>query len=305
MNLHSKARICPASRELLARRMDLAAWSADQAAEALGISTRTVFKWRGRYRAEGEPGLHDRSSRPKSMPFRTSAGREGLVMLLRCSRLTGRQIAARLRMPRSTVAAILKRLGLARLKNLEHVAPVIRYERERPGELLHLDIKKLGRIAKVGHRITGDRRDTSRGAGWEYVHVAIDDASRLAYVEVLANEQAETTAGFLRRALIFFRRNGIRRFERVMTDNGSAYVSHLFAHLCQQQGIRHLRTRPYTPKTNGKAERFIQTLIREWAYARAYHSSRARTAALPRWLTYYNLRRPHGSLNHEPPISRV
>ena len=216
----------------------------------------------------------------------------------------GRQIARRLRMSRSTVAAVLERVGLPRLRDLEPPEPVVRYERKRAGELLHLDIKKLGRIEKIGHRITGDRRSRSRGAGWEYAHVAIDDASRLAYVEVLANEQADTTAGFLRRALIFFKRYGIR-VERVMTDNGSAYVSHLFAALCRSQGIRHLRTRPYTPKTNGKAERFIQTLLREWAYARPYPSSRRRTMALPRWLSHYNHHRPHGSLGGNAPITRV
>jgi transposase InsO family protein len=207
-------------------------------------------------------------------------------------------------MPPSTVAAILKRAGLGRLRDLDPPQPIVRYERERPGELIHLDVKKLGRIERIGHRITGDRRSRSRGAGWEYVHVAIDDASRLAYVEVLANEQADTTAAFLRRALAFYRRHGIK-VERVMTDNGSAYVSHLFAELCQARRLRHLRTRPYTPRTNGKAERLIQTMLREWAYFRPYRSSAKRTAALPRWLDYYNLRRPHGSLNGEAPITRV
>jgi transposase InsO family protein len=207
-------------------------------------------------------------------------------------------------MPRSTVARVLDRAGLSRLRDLEPPQPVIRYEREHPGELIHLDVKKLDRIVKLGHRMTGNRRDTTDGAGWEYAHVAIDDASRLAYVEVLANEQATTTAGFLRRALAFFRRHGIH-VERVMTDNGSAYVSHLFAEMCASHSIRHIRTRPYTPRTNGKAERFIQTMLREWAYARPYSSSRRRTAGLPRWLRYYNHLRPHGSLDHKAPISRV
>ena len=304
MNLHSKARTCPASRALLVERMTSAAWSADQAAAALGITTRTAFKWLARHRAEGSLGLRDRSSRPQRLARLTVDDRSELVVRLRRSRMTGQQIARRLRMPRSTIAAILKRAGLARLRDLEPPQPIVRYERDRPGELIHLDIKKLGRIEKVGHRITGDRRVRSRGAGWEYVHVAIDDASRLAYVEVLANEQAETTAAFLRRALIFYRRHGIR-VERVMTDNGSAYVSHLFAELCKQHHLRHIRTRPYTPRTNGKAERFIQTMLREWAYFRPYSSSRIRTALLPRWLTHYNHRRPHGSLNGQAPISRV
>jgi transposase InsO family protein len=284
--------------------MTSAAWSADQAAAALGITPRTAFKWLARYRSGGCTALRDRSSRPQRLARLTDEDRAQLVIRLRQSRMTGLQIARRLRMPRSTVAAILKRAGLARLRDLEPPRPVVRYERDRPGELIHLDIKKLGRIERVGHRITGDRTSRSRGAGWEYVHIAIDDASRLAYVEVLANEQADTTVGFLRRALAFYRRHGIR-VERVMTDNGSAYVSHLFAQLCKQRFLRHIRTRPYTPRTNGKAERFIQTLLREWAYVRPYASSRRRTAVLPRWLHHYNHRRPHGSLNGRTPISRV
>jgi transposase InsO family protein len=208
-------------------------------------------------------------------------------------------------MPRSTVAAVLKRAGLSRIKDLDPPPKILRYEREHPGELIHLDIKKLGRIERIGHRIHGDRRTRVRGAGWEFVHVAIDDASRVAYIEVLANEQATTTAGFLRRALIFFRQHGIRKVERVMTDNGSAYVSHLFAALCAARSLRHIRTRPYRPCTNGKAERFIQTMLREWAYKHPYPSSKRRTAALARWLRYYNHRRPHGALNGQSPRSRV
>jgi transposase InsO family protein len=284
--------------------MSSTAWSADQAAAALGIATRTAFKWLARYRSGGYAALRDRSSRPRRLARLTEEARAQLVIRLRRSRMTGLQIARRLRMPRSTVAAILKRAGLARLRDLEPPQPVVRYERDRPGELIHLDIKKLGRIERIGHRITGDRTSRSRGAGWEYVHIAIDDASRLAYVEVLANEQAETTAAFLRRALAYYRCHGIR-VERVMTDNGSAYVSHLFAQLCTQSQLRHVRTRPYTPRTNGKAERFIQTLLREWAYVRPYATSRRRTAALPCWLHHYNHRRPHGSLNGQAPISRV
>jgi len=304
MNLHSKARTCPASRALLVKRMVSEAWSADRASAALGVSTRTGFKWLARYRSEGIQGLQDRSSRPRRVANRTEEARSELVVRLRRSRMTSQQIAHRLRMPRSTVAAILKRAGLARLRDLEPPQPIVRYERDRPGELIHLDVKKLGRIERIGHRITGDRRSRSRGAGWEYVHVAIDDASRLAYVEVLANEQADTTAGFLRRALIFYRSHGIK-VERVMTDNGSAYVSHLFAELCQQRRLGHLRTRPYTPRTNGKAERFIQSALREWAYARAYGTSAQRINALPRWLHGYNWHRPHTSLAGQPPTSRL
>ena len=304
MNLHSKARTCPASRELIAKRMLDGAWSEDQAA-TLGISARTAFKWLARYRAEGEAGLEDRSSRPHHSPRQTSADRQAAIVSLRREcRLTGQQIARRLRMPRSTVASVLKRAGLSRLRDLDPPEPVVRYERKRPGELIHLDIKKLARIVKVGHRMTGDRRDTTDGAGWESVHVAIDDASRLAYVEVLANEQATTTVRFFRRAMAFFKRHGIR-VERVMTDNGPAYRSGLFAQMCHTTGARHIFTRPYRPQTNGKAERFIQTLLREWAYKRIYETSARRAAALGAWLTYYNRRRPHGSLNDRPPISRV
>lgn len=303
MNLHSKARTCPASRGLIAKRMLSGAWSSDQA-PTFGISERTAFKWLARYRAEGGAGLKDRSSRPHHCPRLTSADRQAAIVRLRRCRFTGQQIARRLRMPRSTVASVLKRAGLSRLRDLDPPEPVVRYEREHPGELIHLDIKKLARIVKVGHRMTGDRRDTTEGAGWEYVHVAIDDASRLAYVEVLANEQATTTVGFFRRALAFFRRHGIR-VERVMTDNGPAYRSHLFAQMCHTRAARHLFTRPYRPQTNGKAERLIQTLLREWAYKRTYASSARRTAGLKIWLTYYNRRRPHGSLNDRPPISRV
>jgi transposase InsO family protein len=303
MNLHSRARTCPASRELIAKRLQSGAWSWDQAA-VFGISERTAFKWLARYRTEGEAGLSDRSSRPRRSPRLTPAERQALIVRLRECRLTGHQIARRLRMPRSTVARVLKRAGLSRLRDLEPPEPVVRYERQRPGELVHLDIKKLAKIVKVGHRITGDRRDTTGGAGWEYVHVAIDDASRLAYVEVLANEQATTTVRFFRRALAFFRRHGVR-VERVITDNGSAYRSHLFAQMCAVRMARHIFTRPYRPQTNGKAERFIQTLLREWAYKTPYASSTRRNAALPPWLSYYNSRRPHGSLNNMPPISRV
>ncbi len=303
MNVHSRARTNPYSRALIVQRMESATWSEDQAA-ALGITTRTGHKWHARYRQEGPAGLKDRSSRPRRMPRLTPEDRAELIVQLRRCRMSGPQIARRLRMPRSTVAVVLKRAGLSRLRDLTPPEPVVRYNRDSSGELLHLDVKKLGRIERIGHRITGDRRSRSRGAGWEYAHVAIDDASRLAYVEVLANEQAETTVGFLRRALIFFRRHGITA-QRVMTDNGSAYVSHLFAQRCQVHSLRHLRTRPYRPCTNGKAERFIQTMLREWAYRRAYSSSRLRTAALPAWLHYYNHRRPHGGLNGQTPASRV
>jgi transposase InsO family protein len=303
MNIHSKARLTPVGRVQLVEAMISGAWSADQTLEM--VSERTAYKWKARFRAEGEAGLIDRTSRPLRIPRLTPAERVQVIVELRRHRMTGLEIARRLRMPRSTVAAVLKREGLARIKDLEPPPRVVRYERNNPGELIHLDIKKLGRIERVGHRIHGDRRTRVRGAGWEFVHVAIDDASRLAYVEVLANEQATTTAGFLRRSLIFFRQHGIRNVQRVMTDNGSAYVSHLFAALCAARSLRHIRTRPYRPCTNGKAERFIQTMLREWAYKRPYPSSQRRIAALAGWLRYYNHRRPHGALNGLSPRSRV
>jgi len=303
MNIHSNARTCPNSRATIVAHVRAKAWSEDQAF-LMGISTRTGYKWWRRHRDEGVKGLLDRNSRPHHIPNITEEARAELVVRLRRSRLTALEIARKLRMPRSTVSAVLKRAGVSRLRDLDPPEPVRRYEHTAPGELVHLDIKKLGRIRRVGHRITGDRRDTSRGAGWEYVHVAIDDFSRLAYAEVLANEQGETTAGFLKRALIFFRRHHIK-VKRILTDNGSAYRSHVFLELCQARSITPKRTRAYRPCTNGKAERFIQTLLREWAYKRPYPSSRRRTAMLPRWLDRYNHHRPHGSLGGQSPITRV
>jgi transposase InsO family protein len=304
MNIHSRSRLTPVGRVHLVEAMESGAWSREQALD-MGISERTAYKWKARFRAEGEAGLLDRSSRPTKIPRLTPRDRVQVILELRRYRMTGLEIARRLRMARSTVAAVLKREGLSRIKDLEPPPCVVRYERENPGELIHLDIKKLGRIERIGHRIHGNRGTRVRGAGWEFVHVAIDDASRVAYVEVLANEQATTTAGFLRRSLIFFRQHGIRKVQRVMTDNGSAYVSHLFAALCRARALRHIRTRPYRPCTNGKAERFIQTMLREWAYKRPYPSSKRRTAALAAWLRYYNHRRPHGALNGLSPRSRV
>jgi transposase InsO family protein len=303
MNIHSNARTCPNSRATIAAHVRAKAWCPDQAF-TMGVSLRTGFKWSRRFREQGAAGLRDRSSRPHRVPHRTSPERAEMVLTLRRCHLTALEIATKLRMPRSTVSAVLKRHGLARLGDLEPAEPVVRYEHQAPGELLHLDVKKLGRIRGIGHRITGDRRDRHRGAGWEYVHVAIDDHSRLAYVEVLANEEAPTTAGFLRRALIFFRQHGVR-VRRVLTDNAKNYTSHLFEQLCAQRTIQHRRTRPYRPCTNGKAERFIQTLLREWAYKRPYRSSGRRRAALPRWLYRYNHRRPHGGIGRQSPIARV
>jgi transposase InsO family protein len=271
-----------------------------------GISARTAYKWLARHWSEGAAGLRDRSSRPRRTPTRLPSDREALVVELRRSRLTAKQIARQLRLTRPTVARALVRHGVSRLRFLEPPPPANRYQWPNPGDLIHLDIKKLGRFRRVGHRITGRYAGVhdSSGAGWEFAHVCVDDATRLAYVELLPDEKAETSLGFLDRAIAWLRERGIR-VKRVMTDNGSGYRSHLFAQRCWHHGLRHLRTRPYTPRTNGKAERFIQTLLREWAYSAPYSSSNARARVLPRWLRYYNQRRPHSSLDDVPPIARI
>jgi transposase InsO family protein len=277
---------------------------ASRVAAELGISERTVRKWLARWRAGGEPALNDRSSAParqRRLPVEIT----GEIERLRRQCLTGPQIARRLGLPLSTVGGILRRLGLGRLAALEPRPPVVRYQRERPGELIHLDTKKLGKIAGIGHRLTGDRGGhRARGIGWEYLHVAVDDASRLAYSEILPDERKASAIAFLERSLSWFARHGVT-IERVMTDNGSAYRSHAFRHACAAAGLRHLRTRPYTPRTNGKAERFLQTVMRECAYARPFASSRQRAVALPRWLHLYNIHRPHAALAGRPPITRL
>jgi transposase InsO family protein len=301
---HRNSKLTPLSRAALAERVDRLGWTVADAAQAMSISVRTAYRWLARHRAEGAAGLIERSSRAHRIPRRTSAAVCDRIETLRYQRLTAAQIAARLAMPRSTVAAVLKRRGLERLARLEPKPPVVRYERARAGELLHLDIKKLGRFRQVGHRIHGDRRRRTPHAGWEFVHVCIDDHSRLAYVEVLADERSTSTTGFLRRAVRWFRQHGIRT-ERVMTDNGSGYIAQTFADACRELGLRHLRTRPYTPRTNGKAERFIQTLLREWGYARPYRTARQRMRRLDPWLRYYNRLRPHSALRGLPPLSRI
>ena len=305
MNAHSLARTTPLGRAHLVERILGEGRSVSQTAAALGISVRTVYKWVARYRSEGAAGLRDRSSRPLASPARTAPDRESVILTLRRSRLSGPQIARSLRMPKSTVARVLRRAGLHRLRYLDPPPPVRRYEWKRPGDMLHLDVKKLARIAgRVGHRIHGDRSKIVSGAGWEFVHVCIDDASRLAYAEVLEDEKGLTATRFLERALAWYRQHAVR-VERVLTDNGSCYRSHDFRRLCLRRGVRLYKTRPYRPQTNGKAERFIQTLLREWAYARPYTHSRLRTRALNPWLRRYNLTRPHGSLDGQPPISRI
>ena len=303
MNAHKNARTTPFGRAVMIRRVLQEGWSVAAVAASFEVSTRTVRKWLARFRREGRAGLESRSSAPHLVANQLPAPwLTRIARLRREYRMTGEEIALRLRLPRSTVASHLRRLGLGRLAALEPSEPARRYSRARAGELVHLDIKKLARFRRIGHRITGDRRQGSEGAGWEFVHVAVDDASRLAYVEVLPDEKRQSVTGFLVRALRWFKRQGIR-VERVMTDNGAGYVSRLFRKVCRLLRLRHLRTRPYTPRTNGKAERFIQTLLREWAYALPYRSSDSRAADLPRWLRHYNQERPHASLARQSPAA--
>jgi transposase InsO family protein len=307
MQLHGNAALSVRKRLLLCRRVVEQGWTLTKAAAAAEVSVRTARKWVRRYLADGEAGVLDRSSTPRHQPSRTSEGRVQAIAALRRLRMTAAQIAEVLSMPLSTVSGILTRIGLGKLSRLEPPEPPNRYERRHPGELIHIDVKKLGRIERgAGHRVTGNRGpgQRARGAGWEYVHVAIDDATRLAYVEVLGDEKAATAIGFLRRALAFYRQHGIRA-RRVMTDNGSAYRATAHALACRALGLRHLRTRPYRPRTNGKAERFIRTLLAGWAYGAIYRDSDQRTAALSVWLDHYNYRRPHGALSHQPPATRL
>lgn len=303
MKVHRNARTTLQGRVLLVERIRQGQ-SAGEVARALGISVRSVRKWLARERREGLAGLADRSTRPRHSPTRLAPAKIERIAGLRQLRLTAEEIAARLRLPRSTVSIHLARLGLGRLPPLHPPPPVTRYQRERPGELLHMDTKKLGRFQRLGHRLTGDRQRRSLGVGWDYLHVCVDDASRLAYVEIRPDELKYTCIRFLIRAIRFFRRHGIT-VERVMTDNGTAYRSRAFATACRRLRVTHKRTRPYTPRTNGKAERFIQTLLRRWAYCRAYPTSALRNATLPRWLHRYNHQRPHASLGRKPPISRL
>lgn len=306
MEVHANAPLSPKGRRRVVDRVLVEGWSVTAAAEAAAVTERTVYRWLARFRAEGQRGLVDRRSVPGRIPHKTPVDRVKAICALRQLRLTAAEISTQLQMPLSTVSAVLLREGLGKRSRLEPVEPVCRYERCAPGELIHIDVKKLGRFDRPGKRVLGRRRGTSTpsGRGWEAVHVAIDDYSRLAYVEVLPDEKAHTSVAFLQRALAFFAGYGIT-VERVMTDNGSPYISRAHAIACRQLGIRHLRTRPYRPQTNGKAERFIQTLLREWAYGRAYSSSAERTNTLDAWLHRYNFIRPHGALSHRPPSSRL
>lgn len=303
MNVHGSATVTPRKRRELVELVEAGA-GIGLAADAVGVSRQTASKWVRRYREEGWAGLLDRSSAPHRIPHRTPGHRVERIVRLRRKRWTSQQISQELAMPRSTVCAVLKRLGLSRLPPRQAPPPVVRYERKRPGELLHLDTKKLGRIRGVGHRIHGNRRRCARGIGWEFAHVCIDDHSRVAYVEVLPDEKGVTATRFLQRALAWFAKRGVKT-ERILTDNGSCYLSKVFANECRDRQVRHLKTKPYTPRTNGKAERLIKTLLEEWAYVRPYVSSRERTGALPSYLRRYNQRRPHASLDYLPPSSRL
>jgi transposase InsO family protein len=305
MNVHKNARLTPRGRAEMVKRVVEHRHTPKAVATAFGVCERTVRKWVTRYRAEGPAGLHDRSSRPHQLHRPTPAAVVARIEALRRQRWTGAQIAAETGVSAATVSRVLRRLGLNRLKHLEPAAPVRRYERQHPGELIHIDIKKLGRFERTGHRITGDRqKGESRGAGWEFVHVCIDDASRVAFTQILPDERKESATAFLEAALAYYKSLGIT-VQRVMTDNGSCYRSGDFRKTCADHRLKHIRTRPYTPKTNGKAERFIQTCLREWAYARAYQTSDQRGEALPQWLHRYNWHRPHGSLKAKTPISRL
>jgi transposase InsO family protein len=303
MDVHKNARLTPHCRALLVERI-MKGEPRLQVAQRFAISVRTVEKWLQRFRQQGPSGLQDRSCRPRRSPRATVHEVELAVLALRRQRLTILAISQQLGLSRSTVARICAKAGLQRLCRLEAPPPVQRYERAQPGELLHLDVKKLGRITRIGHRITGDHSGRHSHAGWEFVHVAIDDTSRVAYAQVLGNEQAESVTAFLRAAVAYYAGLGLR-IREVLTDNGPGYRSDAFGQACRDLGLRHLFTRPYRPQTNGKAERFIQTALREWAYARAYTRSHQRIADLPRWLHGYNWHRPHASLAAQPPVSRL
>ena len=310
MNVHKNARTTPHSRAELVRRVLVERQSPMSVATDMGVSKVTVRKWVERYQAEGEAGLLDRSSRPHRLWRPTPPAIVKRIEDLRREHFTGKQIANTVSVSAATVSRVLQRLGLSKIKALEPTEPVRRYEREHPGELLHIDIKKLGRFRRVGHRITGDRtrqsneRTCGKGAGWEYVHVCIDDASRIAFSQIRPDEKKESAIAFLKAAIAYYARLGVS-VARVMTDNGGCYKSKAFRAACKALGLKHIRTRPYTPRTNGKAERFIQTSLREWAYAKAYPTSDHRAAELPRWLHNYNWHRPHGGIKYQTPISRL
>jgi transposase InsO family protein len=303
MNIHKNARLTQLGRERIVR-MAAAGTASRVIARAAGVSLKTVHKWIARFAAEGMAGLADRSSRPRRLHRPTPAGQVEQIIALRRQRLSGKAIAKQAQVSPATVSRILRRARLSRMRDLDPAEPARRYERARPGELIHLDIKKLNRFREPGHRVTGDRSaGRSVGAGWEFAHVCIDDASRLAFVEIKPDETALSAVAFLRAAVAYYKGLGVS-VARVMTDNGPCYKAHAFRHACRDLGLRQIRTRPYTPRTNGKAERFIQTALREWAYARPYPHSERRAEELPRWLHHYNWHRPHGGIQAKTPISR-
>jgi transposase InsO family protein len=314
MNVHKNARLTAHSRAEVVRRVLDEGQSRKAVATAFGVDATTVGKWVRRFRSEGPAGLLDRSSRPKTPRQPTPAQTIERIIALRRQRWSGRQIARETEVSPATVSRVLRRVRLSRIRDLEPREPVVRYERQTPGELLHIDIKKLGRFDHVGHRITGDRTRQSStrgkrggktwGAGWEFVHVCVDDASRIAFSQVLPDEKKQSAMAFLKAAIAYYASLGVT-VTGVMTDNGSCYKAHAFGDLCKALGLKHIRTKPYTPKTNGKAERFVQTSLREWAYARAYQTSDERAAELASWLHRYNWHRPHGGINSQTPISRL
>ncbi len=306
MNIHKNARLTPIRREEMARSVIEGLVSKARAARVYGVSAKIVSRWTGRFLTEGRDGMQDRSSRPKVIPNQTVKALAERIITLRRQRLCGRHIALETGVSPATVSRVLRRAGLSRVKDLAPAEPVVRYEYKEPGGLIHLDIKKLGRFERVGHRITGDRtgQSNARGVGWEYVHVCIDDASRIAVTGIFPDEKAVSAIAALRAAVAWYQSLGVT-VTRVMTDNGSCYRAKTFAAACKDLKLKHIRTKPYTPKTNGKAERFIQTALREWAYARAYATSEQRKNHLPEWTHMYNWHRPHGSLNSKPPISRL
>ena len=311
MNIHKNARLTPRRREEMALCVIEGRLTKAQASRAYGVSAKIVARWVERYKAGGSTAMADRSSRPHHSPNAIDQAVIDRIVALRRQRLTGQHIAMQVGVSPATVSRVLNRAGLSRLKDIDPAEPVRRYERSAPGEMIHLDIKKLGRFERPGHRVTGDRTGQSnprsgsaKGYGWEFVHVCVDDHSRLSFTQIHPDEKAVSAIAHLKAAVAWYRTMGIK-VERVMTDNGACYKSHAFASACRQLAIRHIHTRPYTPRTNGKAERFIQTALREWAYARAYQTSDQRAADLPIWTHMYNWHRPHGGINAKTPISRI
>ena len=304
MNVHKNARLTPFGRERVVKQVLERVLTPAAASAAAGVSVRSIYKWVARYKSEGSAGLGDRASRPKRLRCALNAGQRALIEQLRRERRPYREIARRARAPLSTVARYAQRIGLNRLEVLDPKAPIQRYEHDSPGELVHLDTKRLVRFRAPGHRVTADRTQQSRGAGWQFLHIAIDDHARVAYGELYNNERGRSTARFLARLVGYYRQLGIK-IARVLTDNGKGYQSHHFRRACQRLGIKHSFTRPYRPQTNGKAERFIQTALREWAYVRTYAHDHERAKAWLPWLHRYNWHRPHASLNYQPPIRRL